>query len=64
MILRSRSEQDHRVVVVSLLDAGREEVLRRRAHIREKFQGINQCFTTEEAEELLRLLNVLLTYQK
>lgn len=64
MILRSRSEQDRRVVVVSLLDAGREEVLRRRAHIREKFQGINQCFTMEEAEELLRLLNVLLTYQK
>ena len=64
MILRSRSEQDRRVVVVSLLEAGREEVLRRRAHIREKFQGINQCFTSEEAEELLRLLNVLLTYQK
>lgn len=64
MIARNRSEQDRRVVVVSLLEAGRKEVLRRRSHIREKFQGIDKCFSKEEAEELLRLLNVLLTYQK
>ena len=64
MITRTRSMSDRRVVEVSLLDAGREEVIRRRAHIKEKFGGINQCFSDEEEKELLRLLNMLLTYQK
>lgn len=64
MISRTRSQADKRVVQVTLLDPGREEVVRRRAHIKEKFGGINQCFNENEAKELLRLLNMLLTYQK
>ena len=62
MILRTRSKEDKRVVTVQLLETGREEVLRRRIHIHEKYRGMAELLDEREAAELLRLLGIILTY--
>lgn len=64
MITRQRSSEDKRVVWVSLLEAGKEETLRRRQYIHEKFSGIDQLFQEEEKTELLRLLKILLAFAR
>lgn len=64
MISRSKSEKDRRVVMVSLLEAGKEEAMKRRNYIHEKFQGINDYFQPEDQKELIRLLNMLLIFSK
>lgn len=63
-ISRTKSKDDRRVVLVSILEPGKEEVLKRRSHIKELYSGLNECFSEEEGKELLRLLNLLLTFQK
>lgn len=63
-VSREKSSEDRRVVYVKLLDAGREEVNRKRAQIREQYHGLGDIFNEQEARELLRLLNMLLTYSK
>lgn len=63
-VLRHRSEEDKRIVMVSLLEKGKEEAMRRRQYIHEKFKGINEVFRLDEQKELIHLLNMLLTFTK
>lgn len=63
-VLRHRSEEDKRIVMVSLLEKGKEEAMRRRQYIHEKFKGINEVFSLDEQKELIHLLNMLLTFTK
>lgn len=62
LIERSKSKEDKRIVVVSLLEEGKKEAIGRREYIREKFDGIDKFFDPDEQKELIRLLNMLLTF--
>lgn len=61
-ITRNKDENDRRVVNVELTESGEEEALRRRQAIHEKYSGLFNIMTYEETKELIRLLNILLTY--
>ncbi|MDO4467691.1 MAG: MarR family transcriptional regulator [Bacillota bacterium] len=62
MVERKKSPLDNRVVLVSLLEPGKQKIINRRRQIQVKYNGLNDVFSDEEKAELLRLLNILLTY--
>lgn len=62
LISRTKSSEDKRIVMVSLLDEGRREVIGRRKYLKEKYEGLDKYFDISEQQELIRLLNMLLTF--
>lgn len=62
-ILREKDTKDRRMVKVRLLEAGRSAAIAHREQIGQNFSGLAEIFSEEEAKELLRLLNLLLTYK-
>lgn len=61
-IRREKDANDRRIVNVSLTEQGRREAEIRREQIHEKYGGLFEAIGPQDAEELIRLLKIMLTY--
>jgi len=61
-IRREKDDKDRRIVNVFLTPAGRSEAEVRRQQIHEKYSGLFEALSPDDAKELIRLLGILLTY--
>ena len=64
LISRYRDNQDRRIVNVELTEAGKKEAEERRSKIHEEYRNLFEILGYEDAKELIRLLGILLTYEK
>lgn len=62
LIRREKDDRDRRIVNVSITDAGRNEAVMRRERIHKKYKGLFEALSPAETKELMRLLQILLTY--
>ncbi len=63
-IVRRKDETDRRVVRVCLTKDGAQEAMAKRKAIHEEYQGLFDIISPKEAKELIRLLKILLTYNR
>ncbi|MCI9079516.1 MAG: MarR family transcriptional regulator [Lachnospiraceae bacterium] len=61
-IKRQKSEQDRRRVVVCITESGRKEACQKREYIRNEYQGLFKILGRKDTEELIRLLEIVLSY--
>ncbi len=62
LILRRRSEEDKRRVLVSLTETGKEEAIKMRTFIRREYHDMFQLLGKKDTEEFIRLLKIVLSY--
>lgn len=63
-VTRRRDEADRRKVKVCLTEEGRAEAQAKREQISREYQGMFQILGREDTEEFIRLLKVVLSYEK
>lgn len=62
LIRREKDENDRRIVNVSITSKGQEEAAKRRLQIHEKYSGLFEALSPKDVKELIRLLEIMLTY--
>lgn len=62
LIIRSRSDSDHRVIYARLTEKGRQASAEKRSDIRNEYKGLFDKLSEAEVRELIRLLKIVLAY--
>ncbi len=62
LIVRTRDEEDHRVVKAHITEKGRQLSAERRTEIRYEYRGLFEILGADDTKELIRLLKIVLSY--